>query len=115
MLLKLPLPTTEELISLAIHSPFEDEAVAAILRLLDEEAIEKKDFRHLLLENLEQLHLASPSEQQKQRLRKVITLAALDDPMNRREVLHKSKLQVQEDAAYFESVAQRAKLLLDRL
>ena len=111
-LLKLPPPTTEELINIAISSAFEDEAVAAILRLLDEEAIEHKDFRQQLVERLEGMQPAE--EGQKQRLVKVIKLSALDDPMNRRELLHKSKEQVQADADYFKAVAERAKKLLDQ-
>ena len=40
-LMRLPALSTEKLIDIAISTLFEDEAVAAILRLLDEEAIEK--------------------------------------------------------------------------
>jgi hypothetical protein len=112
-LLKLPAPSTAELINIAIFSNYEDEAVAAILRLLDEEAIEQKDFRQQLVEKLEGLQPVEDA--QKQRLVKVVKLSSLDDPMNRRELLHKSKEQIQADANYFSAVAERARQLFRRL
>ncbi|WP_018479787.1 hypothetical protein [Pontibacter roseus] len=112
-LMRLPAPPTKELIELALTSVFEDEAVAAILRLLDEEAIEKKDFRQRLVERLEQAHEEATVEPE--RLVKVIKLAGLDDPMNRRELLHKSQGQIQQDADYYKRVADRAAKLLEKL
>jgi hypothetical protein len=112
-LMKLPAPSIEELIDIALTSVFEDEAVAAILRLVDEEAIEKKDFRLLLIQKLEQLQPGH--EVQQDRLIKIIKFSSLDDPSNRRELLHKSQEQIQADAAYFRGIAERAKLLLERL
>lgn len=112
-LIRLPAPATEELIDIAISTDHEDEAVAAILRLLDEEAIEKKNFRHTLIKRLEQLMLGR--EVPKERLVKIIKLSGLDDPMNRRELLQKSNEQIEEDALYFSSIAERAKNLLPRL
>ena len=112
-LMRLPAPTIEELIDIAITTRFEDEAVAAMLRLLDEEAIEKKDFRQLLVEILERQK--PESAQQKQRLLRLIKLTGLDDPMNRREVLQRSRQQVEQDAAYFQAVADRATNLLKKL
>lgn len=115
LLIKLPLPTTEELITAAIASPFEDEAVAAVMRLLEEEAVEKKDFREKLVQRLEETDLQSMETEQKQQLRKVITLTSLADPMNKREVLGKSAAEVQADTLYFEAVSERARRLLQRL
>lgn len=112
-LMRLPAPTIGQLIDIAITTCFEDEAVAAMLRLLDEEAIEKKDFRELLVEKLEQQQ--PESEQQKQRLLRLIKLTGLDDPMNRREVVQRSRQQVEQDAAYFKAVAGKAAHLLKKL
>ncbi|GAA4441759.1 hypothetical protein GCM10023188_40660 [Pontibacter saemangeumensis] len=112
-LLRLPAPTTEEVVQLAIGSPFVDEAVAAVLRLLDEEAIEKKDFRLQLVEKLGQQQ--PDSREQRQRLLQIIKLAGLDDPTNRREVLHKSNAQIEQDAVYFKAVAAKANVLLEKL
>ncbi|MBF9252110.1 hypothetical protein I2I11_02275 [Pontibacter sp. 172403-2] len=114
-LIRLPLPSTEQLISIALYSQFEDEALAAILRLVDEEAIEQKDFRHQLLNQLEEQNLSGLSSSQKLRIQRIIKLSALDNPMNRWEVLNKSAAQVQQEALYFKTAADRAKLLLKRV
>ncbi len=112
LLIRLPLPTTQELIGLAILSPHEDEAVAAIMRLLEEEAVEQKDFREQLVQQLEELTGESITQEQKQRIREIITLTSLGDPMNKREVLGKTAAQVQADVVYFEAVSERARQLL---
>ncbi|SFG41242.1 hypothetical protein [Pontibacter chinhatensis] len=110
LLIRLPLPSTQELIGLAILSPHEDEAVAAIMRLLEEEAVEQKDFREQLVQQLEELESITP--EQKQRVREIITLTSLGDPLNKREVLGKTAAQVQADVAYFEAVSEWARQLL---
>ncbi|GAB3197778.1 hypothetical protein ABID22_000755 [Pontibacter aydingkolensis] len=115
LLIRLPLPTTEELITVAIESPFEDEAVAAVMRLLDEEALEQKNFRHVLVQQLEDKEFESISSDKKQRIRKIITLTSLADPMNKREIKGKTVAQLKADVAYFEDVSEKALLLLDRL
>ncbi|OKL41877.1 Imm27 family immunity protein [Pontibacter flavimaris] len=115
LLIRLPLPSTEELIGAAILSPHEDEAVAAIMRLLEEEAVEQKDFREQLLERLEGLDLASINADQKKRLREIITLTSLADPMNRREVFGKTAGQLEADVAYFGAISERARQLLQKL
>lgn len=115
LLIRLPLPTTPELIQIAVDTPYEDEAVAAVFRLLDEEKIEKKDFRLQLIGTLEQLPLPEKSLERKKRMKQIITLSALDEPDNRREVLHKSAAEVQQDANYFKGTSERAKQLLQQL
>ena len=115
LLIKLPLPTTTELISVAIISPHEDEAVAAIMRLLDEEALEGKDFRHLLVQQLEEMDLKEASSEQKQRIRKIMTLTSLTDPTNKREIKGKTIEQLKADALYFETASKKALELMGGL
>ncbi|WP_162055601.1 hypothetical protein [Pontibacter pamirensis] len=115
ILIKLHLPTTAELIKSAVHSPYQDEAVAAVFRLLDEEKVEKKDFRLQLVEALEKLPLAELNLEQQKRIERVITLSGLNEPDNKREVLHKSAAEVQQDADYFKEISDRAKGLLKQL
>jgi hypothetical protein len=112
-LAKLPTPVTADLINIAITSEFEDEAVAAMLRLLDEETIEKKDFRLQLIEQVEQVDLQDQNK--KQRILEIIKITGLDDPTNRRKLLHKSATEIQADADYFKTVATRANNLLQKL
>lgn len=111
-LMRLPAPNTEKLIGIAISTLFEDEAVAAVLRLLDEEAIEKKDFRLQLINMLERA--VEESAVAAERVMKIIKFAGLADPTNKREVVGKTAVQVQADAAYFEGIAERAERLLER-
>lgn len=115
ILIKLPLSTTAELIKFTVHSTYEDEAVAAVFRLLDEEKIEKKDFRLQFIEALERLPLPDLTPEQRKRMERVIKLSVLNEPDNRREVLQKSAAQVQQDADYFKNISDRAKRLLKQL
>jgi hypothetical protein len=114
-LVRLPAPATEGLIHIAMETSFEDEVVAALMRLLDEEAIEKKDFRYLLVERLEEVNLEVTSAEQKHRIRQIITLTSLLDPMNKREIQGKTMEQLQADATYFEAVSERAAKLWSNL
>lgn len=115
LLIRLPLPGTEKLITVALETSHEDEAVAAIMRLLDEEAVEGKDFRHLLIERLEQLNFDSLDAAQKQRIRQFMTLTSLTDPTNKRPVKGKTLEQLEADAVYFGAVSEKALNVLDRL
>ncbi|MBX0332818.1 hypothetical protein K3G39_06175 [Pontibacter sp. HSC-14F20] len=111
-LMRLPPPSTDKLIDIAIASDFEDEAVAAVLRLLDEEAIEKKDFRLELIEKLEQA--VGGGTMPSARMMKIIKFANLADPMNKREIVGKSPVAVKADSDYFKGIAERAEQLLAR-
>jgi ribosomal protein L20 len=111
-LMRLPGPGTEKLIDIAISTIFEDESVAAVLRLLDEEAIEKKEFRLELISRLEQA--VEKANIAAERVMKIIKFANLADPMNKREVVGKTAVQVKADSDYFKDIAERAKQLLER-
>ncbi|WP_187260923.1 hypothetical protein [Pontibacter beigongshangensis] len=116
LLIKLPPPATDELISIAMHSVQPDEAVAAVVRLLNEEEVEHKEFRDMLLQKLEQeLQEKLPSKNERERLLQIIALTKLTDLLNLRPVVGKSREEVQEDAAYFRQVAARAAVLFEKL
>ncbi len=115
ILIRLPLPTTDELINIALTSTYEDEVVAAILRLLDEEALAKKDFRLTLLNKLEAYTTQNLTASEKKRFISIIKLAALDDPMNRRAIVGKTTDEVKQDADYFTGLANRASALVTKL
>ncbi len=112
-LMRLPAPGTDKLIDISLNTVYEDEAVAAVLRLLDEEAIEAKDFRLQLIEGLEEA--VEKATIQAERVMKIVKFSNLTDPVNKREVLGKTTAQVQEEAAYFSGIADRAERLLKRL
>ena len=116
MLIRLPAPATDELITIAMHSVHPDEAVAAVVRLLNEEEVEHKEFREALLQKLEQqLQEKLLSRDERERLLQIIALTKLTDPLNLRPIIGKGREEVQQDAAYFRQVAARAAALVDKL
>ncbi|MCJ8165858.1 hypothetical protein MKJ04_13480 [Pontibacter sp. E15-1] len=115
LLIRLPLPTTAQLIDIALQSAHEDETVAAVFRLLDEEALEKKEFRQSLVEKLEQQLLLPQDAPARKRMGQVIKLTELDSPLNRREVLRKTQTEIAQDAADFTAIANRATRVLEKI
>ncbi len=115
LLIRLPLPTTAQLIDIALHSAHEDEVVAAIFRLLDEEALEKKEFRENVVEKLEQQLFSAQDASSPKRIEQVIRLTELDNPINRREVLRKTQTEIAQDAGDFTAIANRATAVLKQI
>ena len=104
ILARLPLPTTDKLIDIALHSEFEDEVFAACLTLIDNEALKKEDFRMSLVDKLEKINNIN-------RQKTVIELTGLSSRLNRREVMGKTSEQIEADTYYYKQVAERAKKL----
>ena len=97
----LPLPDTKELINLPLFSEKDDEVFAACRTLIDNEEIKKVDFRAELIEQLENI-------KDIQRQKKIIEFTGLDKMLNRRQILGKSFDEVNTDANYYKSIADRA-------
>jgi len=97
----LPLPSTDKLIDIAIHSENEDEVFAACRTLTDNEELRKVEFRLALIDKLEVLI-------DKDRQKKIIELTGLSSPLNRQDILGKSSEQVERDAYYYKQIADRA-------
>jgi hypothetical protein len=102
---RLPLPTTDKLIDIAIHSESEDEVFAACRTLTDNEELRKQDFRLALIDKLEGLL-------DKDRQEKVIQLTGLSSPLNRQDILGKTSGQIETDAYYYKQIADRADKLI---
>ncbi len=98
---RLPLPSTDKLIDIAIHSENEDEVFAACLTLTDNEELRKQDFRIALIDKLEVL-------QDKDRQKKVVELTGLSSLLNRQDILGKNSGQIETDAYYYKQIADRA-------
>jgi hypothetical protein len=98
---RLPLPSTDKLIDIAIHSEIEDEVFAACRTLTDNEESRKQDFRLALIDKLEVLL-------DKDRQKKVIELTGLSSPLNRQDILGKTSGQIETDAYYYKQIADRA-------
>ena len=102
---RLPLPTTDKLIELAIFSGNDDEVFAACRTLTDNEEIRKQDFRLALIERLENLN-------NKIRQRKIIELTGLASALNRQDILGKTAEQIKASANYYKQIADRANKLM---
>ena len=98
---RLPLPTTDKLIDLALHSYSDDEVFAACRTLTDNEEIRKQDFRLALIERLEKLN-------NNIRQKKVIELTGLSSALNRQDILGKTAEQINTSANYYKQIADRA-------
>lgn len=98
---RLPLPTTDKLIDLALYSDNDDEVFAACRTLTDNEEIRKQDFRLALIGKLENLNNQS-------RQKKVIELTGLSSALNRQDILGKTAEQIKTSANYYKQIADRA-------
>jgi len=102
-----PLPDTKQLIELSFFSEHEDEVFAACRTLADNEVIKSIDFRSDLINALENID-------DKQRQEKVIKFTGLDNALNRREIVRKTLGQIELDAKYYRSIADRADKIKQR-
>ncbi|RZK54035.1 MAG: hypothetical protein EOO87_11480 [Pedobacter sp.] len=98
---RLPLPTTDKLIELALYSSYDDEVFAACRTLTDNEEIRKDDFRLTLIERLENLN-------NKSRQKKIIELTGLSSALNKQDILGKTTEQINTSANYYKQIADRA-------
>ena len=102
-----PLPGTKQLIKLSLFSEHDDEVFAACRTLADNEETKNIDFRSDLINALENID-------DKQRQEKVIKLTGLDNALNRREIVNKTLEQIESDAKYYRSIADRADKIKQR-
>lgn len=101
---RLPLPSTDKLIDIAINSENEDEVFAACRTLIDNEELRKQDFRSKLIDKLENLT-------NRDRKKKIIELTGLTSALNRQDILGKTSKQIESDAYYYKQIADRAEKL----
>jgi len=111
----IPPLTTEDLITIAVDSTYEDEAVAAANRLYYEEISFKRDYRKALIESVEQKVIGNIENAEKAKLEKVIAAGQLTDPTNRIDFIRKSYTAVNLDAAYYKNIADRANNILSNI
>lgn len=101
ILVKLPIPTTEKLIEIAINSKYEDEVLATCYTLTQNEEIEKTEFRLELITELEKIS-------DRIRQQKIIKFTSLLNSLNRKDVLGKSLNEIELDRKYYKEIAERA-------
>ena len=104
ILVKLPIPSTKELIEIAIDTNEDDELFAACYTLIQNEETEKTAFRLELITALEKIS-------DRNRQQKIIKLTSLLNSINRKDVLEKLINEIELDSKYYKEIAERASKL----
>jgi hypothetical protein len=112
VLKRVPEPTTKELIDIALTSSDKNEILCASLELSESERYKKEDFRQQLLNRLIQIDTSNLTEFEKDRLKLVVYESDLYDATNRRDIVGKHYSEIQKDADYYRTAAEKAKKLL---
>ena len=110
-----PKLTTNELIDITFNSPCPDEVCAAATRLNLEERAYKKEFRLQLIERLNSFNISMLELTQKERFKTIIQASQLTDIVNKREIVGKHFSEIQKDAEFFNTVADKAQEILNML
>lgn len=113
VLKRLPEPTTEELIHIALTSADSNDIIGASLELSQKEKYKKEDFRAGLVNQLVQLDTSNLSGFEKERLKIIIYESGLYDATNRREIVGKHFTDIESDADYYRTTAQKAREILE--
>jgi hypothetical protein len=115
VLKRLPEPTVDELIDIAMTSADTNNIIGASLELSEREKYNKEDFRHRLINRLLQVDTSDLPDFEKERLRIIIYESDLYDATNRRDTIGKHYTEIQKDADYFRLNAQIAKEILENV
>jgi hypothetical protein len=114
-LIKLPEPTSTELIDIVFSSEYNDEVIAASLRLRDNELCNGQEFREQLLNELVKINIGDLDEGQKTRIQTIIILSELAHGENRREIIGKTSKDIKADSDFFMNIAVKADEILATL
>jgi hypothetical protein len=115
VLKRLPEPTTEELINIALTSGNTNEIIGASLELSERERYKKEDFRARLINQLLQVNTSNLSDFEKERLKIIIYESDLYDATNRQDIVGKHFTEIDSDANYYRTTAQKAKSILGNI
>jgi len=113
VLKRIPEPTVEELMDIAITSAEINDIIGASLELSEREKYKKEDFRAKLLNRLLQVDTSNLTDFEKERLKIIIYESDLYDATNRRDIVGKHFTEIESDADYYRTAAQKAKSILE--
>ncbi|MDB5224224.1 MAG: hypothetical protein JWN83_2891 [Chitinophagaceae bacterium] len=113
VLKRLPLPTIEQLINIALTSSDKNDIIGSAHELLEREKYNKDDFRNILIERLLLIDTSRLTGFEKERLKIIINDSALHDSINRRDIVGKHFTEIESDANYYRTVSQKAKGILN--
>ncbi len=115
VLKRLPQPTIEQLIEIAMTSSDKNNITGASLELSERERRNKEDFRNSLLKRLLQVETSMLSDFEKERLKIIVYESDLYDATNRRSIVGKHLTEIQSDADYYQAISQKAKAILSNI
>jgi len=115
VLKRIPEPTIEELIDIAMNSTDSNDIIGASLELYERERYNKEDFRDKLLNRMLKVDTTSLTPFEKKRLKIIIYESDLYDATNRRDILGKHFTEIQSDAEYYRAISQKAMSILNKI
>lgn len=115
VLKRLPEPTIDELVEIAMTSSEKDEISGASLELSERERNKKVNFRDKLIHRLLQIETLKLTDFEKERLRIIIYESNLYDATNRRNIVGKHFSEIENDASYYRTISQKAKGILSAI
>lgn len=115
VLQKLPGLAVGELVDIATTSMDINDIIGASRELLEKEQAGNKELRATLLERLLKINASILTDFEKQRLNIIIDETELCDATNRRPILGKHFTEIQKDASYYRTIAQKAKEILNSI
>ena len=115
VLKRIPEPTLEELIDIAMTSAETNDIIGASLELSEREKYKKEDFRAKLLNRLLQVDTSNLTDFEKERLKIIIYESDLYDATNRRNIVGKHFTEIESDADYYRTAAHKAKSILENI
>jgi hypothetical protein len=115
VLKRIPEPTLEELIDIAMISAETNDIIGASVELSEREKYKKEDFRDKLLNRLLQVDTSNLADFEKERLKIIIYESDLYDAKNRRNIVGKHFTEIESDADYYRTAAQKAKIILENI
>jgi hypothetical protein len=115
LMLVSPMPTTDELMNIAFTSKYKDEVSAAATRLFLEERVDKKEYRQQLMDRIMERDMYTLNNEEKERIKAIIQSAQLTNNLNRRKIIGKHLTEIQKDADFFNSISEKAQMVLEML
>jgi hypothetical protein len=112
VLKRLPEPTIDELVEIAMTSSEKSDIIGASLELSERERNKKVDFRDKLINRLLKISTFKLTDFEKERLKIIIYESNLYDATNRRNIVGKHFTEIENDANYYRTISQKAKGIL---
>jgi len=115
VLKRLPEPTINELINIAMTSLDTNDITGASLELSERERYNKENFRDKLLDKLLQVATSNLTDFERVRLKIIIYESDLYDLTNLRDIVGKHYSEIQKDADYYRTISDKGKSILNEI